>query len=46
MPFATLTCENAGKVKGSLIGDNIGINYSSLDEARCGLLRNGHVCAV
>ena len=39
MPFATLTCEKAGKVKGSLIGDNIEINYSSLDDARCGLIK-------
>ena len=39
MPFATLTCEKAGKVKGALIADNIEIDYSSLDDARCGLIK-------
>ena len=39
MPFATLTCEKAGKVKGALIADNIEIVYSSLDDARCGLIK-------
>jgi len=38
MPFAMLTCEKAGKVKGSLIANDIEINYSSLSDARCGLI--------
>ena len=38
IPFATLICEKAGKVKGSLIADDIEINYSSLSDARRGLI--------